>query len=473
MFIKRDKSDEMFYRDFLNESEKLQAVVEEGKKRHYAFEDINQDIFTMLYEPNPQDVDAPTPMGLRIAKQNLDQMKELREYQDLHRLTRLDPLAAGFATESMAKHFIKQLPEIGPESPEDLQARKDVCDELNLPEQSKAAGDALANMMAKLKKIDPMTLDGEKCRQKVRGVLQQALADTQEALDALGAFGQGFEPGQLKQVNLKEKMELAKKLRQSNKIKEIAKLAGRFVRIAKKKQKEKMISNVVSSVQTGDNLARTLPSELGKLANPLLAPTFFKSFAEKGLLEYKLHGKVPQGQGPVIVMIDGSGSMSGHPEMASKAIALALLEIARAQKRDFILAQFGSEHEYRELVVTKGQAEMLAILAELEFFFDGGTDFQRPLSEAVKHISGSKFNKADVIFITDGCAHVTPEFMEQYHTLKKAKQFSCLGVLIGHMTDAYGAPEVMKQFCDEIFASDDLLSEETANADMHERMFKI
>ncbi len=473
MFIKRDKSDEMFYNEFLNESEKLQAVVEEGKKRHYAFEDINQDIFTMLYEPSPTDVDAPIPMGMRIAKQNLDQIKELREYQDLHRLTRLDPLASGFATESMAKHFIKQMPEVGPESPDDLKARQEVCEEMGLPAQAQAAKDAHAKMMAKLGKIDPMTVDEEKCRQKVRDVLQNALKDTQDALDGLGAFGQGFEPGQLKQVNLKEKMELAKRLRKSDKVKQIAKLAGRFVRIAKKKQKEKMVSNTVSSVQTGDTLARTLPSELGKLASPVLAPMFYKSFVEKGLLEYKLHGKVAQGQGPIIVCIDGSGSMSGFPEMASKGIALALLEIAKHQKRDFILAQFGSDNEYRELVCVKGQAETLAILSELEFFFSGGTDFQRPLSECVRHISGSKFKKADIIFITDGCAGISPEFMAQYQAVKKDKSFACIGVLIGGQRDAVNAPEVMKSFCDEIFASDDLLSEETANADMHESIFKI
>src|SRR5271170_6783943 len=98
MFIKQDASDRMFYSEFLNASEKLQDVVKEGLERHYAFEDINQDIYTMLYEPKPEDETAPTPMGLRIAKQNLDKIKELREYQELHRLTALDPMAAGFAT---------------------------------------------------------------------------------------------------------------------------------------------------------------------------------------------------------------------------------------------------------------------------------------------------------------------------------------------------------------------------------------
>lgn len=487
MFIKRDRSDEMFYREFLGESQPMQEVVKEGVARHYAFEDIGQDIFTMLYEPRPEDVVAPTPVGLRIAKQNLDKIKELREYQELHRLTQMDALAAGFATQAMGKQFINLLPKVS-EDPEALKCQKEVAEELSLSDKAAEIQDRIDGIEQYLAKVDPRVMDDDSCRQKMREALQGALQETRDALDGMGAFGYDNDPGSMKQQGLKEKMELAKLLRDSAKLREIAKLAGRFIRIAKKKQKEKMVSNTVSSVQMGDNLSRTLPSELGKLANPLLRGMFFKSYMEKTLLEYRLHGKVPQGQGPIVYLLDGSGSMAGYPEMASKAIGMALAEIAKHEKRDFVMGQFGSTNQYREIQILangtvivedgNGGAEThpynpLYLMAELEFFFNGGTDFQRPLSEGIKHISGNKFQRADIIFATDGCAEITPAFMTEYTKVKDEKKFSTLGLLVGRQPDAKNAPVVMQSFCDEMFSIDDLLSDEQANADMHDRMFKI
>jgi uncharacterized protein with von Willebrand factor type A (vWA) domain len=490
MFIKRDKSDEMFYREFLAESEKLQDVVKEGQGHHYAFEDLSQDIYTMLYEPSPVDETAPTPVGLRIAKQGLDKIKELREYQELHRLTSLDPMAAGFATQAMGKTLMGMLPKVV-ENPEQLKNKAQVAKELGY---DKTAGEleAEADKVQKyLDKIDPRMLDDEAMRQKMRDAMQGALKDTRDALEGMSAYGFDDEPGQLKQSGLKEKMEFAKLIRESQKLKDIAKLAGRFTAIAKKKQQEKMVSSSVQSVKMGDNLARTLPSELAKLANPLLAGMFYKSYFEKTLLEYDLTGKVPQGQGPIIYIMDGSGSMGEgcFAELAAKGIGMALAEIAKMQKRDFILAQFGSSHQYREIqILSNGEVVVedgkgghethpyspLYVMAELEFFFNGGTNFQRPLEEAVAHIGGHKFNRADIIFATDGCADLTPQFVEQYQALKAEKNFSCIGILIAPGTkDAAGAPEVMRQFCDEIFPVDNLLDDNAENTDLHDSMFKI
>jgi len=481
MFIKRDKSDEMFYREFLSESKPLQDVVKEGQARHYAYEDISQDIYTMLYEPKPVEENAPTPVGLRIAKQNLEKIKELREYQELHRLTKLDAMAAGFAATSMGKQFISLLPKAS-EDPEQLRGKASIAQELGLGDKAAELNAKADGVDAYLGKVDPMVMDEDACRQKMREALQGALQDTRDALDGMAAFGHSDDPGSLQQAGLKEKMELAKLLNKSKKLKEIAKLAGRFITIAKKKQREKMVSNTTSGVRMGDNLSRTLPSELGKLANPVLAGMFYKSYTEKTLLEYELRGKVPQGQGPIVYIMDGSGSMSGYPELSTKAIGMALAEVAKREKRDFVLAQFGSANEYREMQILangtvvvedgKGGTDVqpyspLYLMAELEFFFNGGTDFQRPLTEALRHISGNKFKRADIIFATDGCANLTPAFMDEYNRIKKEKAFSCIGLLIG--------PEagVMQSFCDEMFRINDLLSDEPVNAELHDKMFKI
>jgi uncharacterized protein with von Willebrand factor type A (vWA) domain len=483
MFIKSDRSAEMFYREHLSESEKLQDAVAIGKAHHYAFEDISQDIFSLLFERQPQDEDAPTPQGLRIAKQALDKIKELREYQELHRLTQMDALASGIATVAMDKTFMGFVPKM-PDSPESLKEKAEIAKELGYDRQAtKLEGDA-EKAQATLNKISNRVLDDEACRQKVRAALQGALEETREAMEGMSAFGHGDEDGALKQSGLKEKLELSKRLRNSRKLREIAKLAGRFIAIAKKKQREKMVSNEINSVKMGSFIPRVLPSELAKLSTPALAPLFYKGYVENTLLEYDLHAKKPMGQGPIIYIMDGSGSMGEgcFPELAAKGIGMALFEIAKLQKRDFILAQFGNANQYRELIITADSKVIvedgnggkvtkpynaLYIMAELEFFFAGGTEFQRPLSEAIQHISGSKFSRADIIFCTDGCAELTPEFVAEYKKVKEEKKFSCLGILIG--------PEakVMQQFCDEVFPIDDLLSDDNKSANLHESMFKI
>src|SRR5207249_4537867 len=49
-----------------------------------------------------------------------------------------------------------------------------------------------------------------------------------------------------------------------------------------------------------------------------------------------------RGRGPMIVCLDGSGSMEGEKEIWSKAVALTLLEIARRQRRLFRFICFSS-----------------------------------------------------------------------------------------------------------------------------------
>jgi len=481
MFIKSDKSAQMFYKEHLSESEKLQATVKEGVEKHYAFEDISQDIFSMLYEREPKDEDAPTPAGLRVCKQALDKIKELREYQDLHRLTQLDAFASGVATVAMDKAFMGFVPKV-PESPEQMRKKAEAARELGM---DKIAGELEASadkVQQYLNKIANNSLNDEKCRQQVREALQNAVEETREAMEGMSAFGYDDSPGELKQVGLKEKMELAKLIRQSQKLKEIAHLAGRMIAIAKQKQREKMLSNEVSSVKMGDEIPYVLPTEIAMLAQESTSVLFFKGLVERTLLQYDLHAKKPQGQGPIIYNMDGSGSMNGFPEYAAKAMGMALFEIAKMQKRDFIFGQFGNADQYREAIFyadgtvdvedENGKRKQAAysplyLMAELEFFFDGGTDFQRPLSEALRHISGHKFNKADIVFATDGCAELAPEFVAEYQRVKEEKTFTCLGILIGREA------KVMNQFCDQLFHIDDLLGDTDANAEMNERVFKI
>lgn len=468
MFIHRDKSDELFYNEFLTESPKLQERVKAGENRHFAFKDLSQDLFTMFYEPNPKDVEQPCPSGLQVAKQAIDQIKELREYKELHQITKLDPLTSGLACTQLSEDLQKMLPPAGPKSEDDLLKEIEICKEYNKPEAVANAQRALEKLAKVNEKASKIKLDEDELRQKMRGMLASAMKAAEEGADACESMGYGKEPGSSKQVNLKEKLEVAKMIGKSKKLKEIAKLAGRFTRIAKKKQMEKSTSHEINSIKTGDNLQRMLPAELSRLGCAATKGLFFKGYLEKTLLEYELGGKEPMGQGPIIVAIDSSGSMAGPPEWASKGIAMALQNIAKKQGRDFIMIQFGSSDQIRTFIAPKGKCDYLPLLVELEFFFSGGTDFERPLNECIGFIKQAKYDRADIIFITDGLCQISPAFEETYNKIKKERAFACIGVLIG----AHEGIAIMNKFCDTTFNVSDLLND-GKNDSVHDKIFKI
>jgi uncharacterized protein with von Willebrand factor type A (vWA) domain len=69
-------------------------------------------------------------------------------------------------------------------------------------------------------------------------------------------------------------------------------------------------------------------------------------------MQYDLIGHETEGQGPIIIAIDESGSMTTDyggmtGEVWSKAVMLALLSIARLQKRDLAVIHFSGPDDLR------------------------------------------------------------------------------------------------------------------------------
>jgi uncharacterized protein with von Willebrand factor type A (vWA) domain len=95
------------------------------------------------------------------------------------------------------------------------------------------------------------------------------------------------------------------------------------------------------------------------LADADLEDLFYLRFAERGLRQYNLIGHEPEGQGPIIIAIDESGSMTTDyggmtSEVWSKAVMLALLSIARLQKRDLAVIYFSGPDDLRIDLFQKG-----------------------------------------------------------------------------------------------------------------------
>jgi uncharacterized protein with von Willebrand factor type A (vWA) domain len=123
------------------------------------------------------------------------------------------------------------------------------------------------------------------------------------------------------------------------------------------------------------------------------------------LLLYSLHGNEEKGKGPVVVCLDGSSSMMGDKEIWAKALALTFFEIARRQRRLFHSICFSSVdtplHELDLNPRERYRVEMDKVIDLAEYFPGGGTDFETALDAALACLRQSRFNRGDIIFITN------------------------------------------------------------------------
>ncbi len=243
----------------------------------------------------------------------------------------------------------------------------------------------------------------------------------------------GDDAGELRKGDPVKAREYAERIRNSEKLKKLAKLVGRFKRMALAKAKSRAEArSVIVDVTRGRDLKSLHPAEKRRLAHPDLRRGFLKDWAAATLLIFKKRDRQTQGKGPIIVCEDGSGSMAGAKELWAKAVSLALSEVAHHQKRGFAWIHFGARYSPKVFEVALGgriTPELMFQIAET-FMDASGTDFETPLSQAQELIETQAFKRADVVFITDGECAVSNAWLEKFRAAKKQREFQVHSVLV-------------------------------------------
>jgi uncharacterized protein with von Willebrand factor type A (vWA) domain len=238
------------------------------------------------------------------------------------------------------------------------------------------------------------------------GKATEAIEQVRDALEGLAHVGFGTSPTGTPGTGAQPRS-LAMRLRDDERLRRIALLAGRLHRIAggKRQSKVRHGADELVDIEQGADLSRLLPLELAQLAHPQTKLLALRNLVESACLQYRFEGKETLGKGPLVVAIDKSGSMQGEKDVWATAVALAVLGVARHERRPFALLCFDGAVKYESIVMPG------APLPEAALFVlpDGGTDIDKAVRRGLEIIADrpGALHEADLVLITDGISDTT------------------------------------------------------------------
>ena len=301
------------------------------------------------------------------------------------------------------------------------------------------------------------SMDPSAIRQAMRSAIKGESEHLDEMDRAAMSLGWGAQDAGAGADSMSEAKEaIASRLADAPKLQAIMEIAGRMRNIMREVQATKVRRGVneVTDIEVGRDIARLLPSELMQLCNPLTKLDLFRKLLEGRALQYKLEAEEKLGKGPVLVVIDDSGSMRGELEVWAKAIGLAMLDLARREGRHFGYCTFSTEvtHSFTEDPGKRTRPGDL--LDHLAVHRGGGTSFDAPLHWALGQIDlHPNLDESDIIFISDGACRASDSVVD----LLTKSEARCWGVAVGGAAISSTGTGTMAAFCDKVYPVTDLI----------------
>ncbi|CAA9420326.1 MAG: hypothetical protein AVDCRST_MAG01-01-2219 [uncultured Rubrobacteraceae bacterium] len=316
-------------------------------------------------------------------------------------------------------------------------------------------------------------LPGRDARRAARAA---ANAGREEAENLAGALaGWGLTPADLKRVPLGDRLRLLKAL-SAQEMGRLIDLVGKMRFLARQKAREKVRErrDEVHSVELSGDLARLLPSELALIASPQEERSLaaLGRLARGESLSWELRGKEKEKKGPLIALVDCSGSMddpfgggspsasspaspSAHKKMEwATAVALGLVDLAAgrggAPKRASAVLFFNARvvHEAR---FAPGERDARKLLGVATVSAGGGTDYVPAIVRALEIAAESEYRGADLVLVTDELCRVDDRFLEGFLAEKARLKLRLLSVVIG-----YASTGELGRYSDHVWPLTDL-----------------
>ena len=358
-----------------------------------SMEHMAADFMAAAWEPRPEL--AENPLDTR-RHHFIESLMQTPEYEKLHRITMLDDITSEMAAINFARQWFALTEQDEPE------------DELERDSQALQAAT-------------------QACKQAKEEV--DSVEDTRKAL-GIGKGGEGESS-----LSVREIRELFEQVRDNSSLRRIMELAGRYRRLAQSLQRNKVTHghDEVVGIEFGNDLSRIVPSELLMLADDDLELEFFRRFAENALMLRDMRSTASEVSGPIVIIVDESGSMNGERIAHAKAMALSILWVAEHQKRWACLVGFSEEDHCNILTVPPGKRDINALMQWLEHFYGQGTSPVAPLVTIPNKWSelGCPRGRTDIITITDACIRVPDAMSQRYNAWRAAEQVKTNTIVIG------------------------------------------
>ncbi len=264
----------------------------------------------------------------------------------------------------------------------------------------------------------------------------------------------GLGKGDKKSLSPDEAIRLAQMFKDNPRLMKVADMVGRILRDMRFKRARRITGGheEVVDVEMGNDLERVLPAELMKLMDEFYELDFMRRYHERSLLQYEFQGTAEAGFGPLIVARDESQSMEGQRNIWAAAVTLALISIARKEKRDAAVVAYSSSSEQETWVFPHGEPlDPDKIVDMASHFFSGGTDATPALAEAVRLTQGDmKYTKADLVLISDGEDNYQDDDKRLQGELR-ARGVRLHGVMVGGSPSRY-----LNHMCETLVSAYDL-----------------
>lgn len=405
--------DEFIYEDMASTVLSMKQGIKQGQQELQSYQALHQDLFNSLYKMRPEmhaidQIAEPYHINHRI----MEELNNLEEFKRLRRSCAADDFNSALGVNVLDKEvrtILKEWKENDEEMRQAIDASNQALDAQNQADQAAADVQTIQQIMSSMQQNGtpiPQNLQQNLAQaqvqaQQAKELAQQMKQQAQQASENVSdkSFDQlrraakqacntargtiqedeelinawGFEPGEGIRVPIENKRQAIEELRNNHKLKKITKLLGNLKTIVREEQKRKTKDNgfSIKSIEIGNKIESVLPSEKMKLIHPTLKKDFYRRYNQKELLQYEKEATRNKAKGPIICCVDTSGSMQGNEEVWSKAVAVAMLEMAQKQKRDFCVILYAHKVD-RVFFFERDRFNPMDVVEMAERFSSGG-----------------------------------------------------------------------------------------------------
>ncbi|MFN0202204.1 MAG: hypothetical protein ACKVTZ_11825 [Bacteroidia bacterium] len=166
-------------------------------------------------------------------------------------------------------------------------------------------------------------------------------------------------------------------------------------------------------ITESDDLGSLLPTEIAMLGLADTEAIFMKKFAEKKLQTFDYQSKMideiheemtlqkvkKQNKGPIIAIVDTSGSMYGQPEEIAKTVAFGVLHLALKENRKCYLINFSDS--FKTIELHDYEKSLSKLISFMRKSANGGNNEPVAMEEVLRILKTANFKKADILWISD------------------------------------------------------------------------